>query len=63
MRILSLLDCQRRHMVRIPPKKMFSKWAQVPNEKKNVIFARGAELLQSPMVGNGVDTHSGLVPQ
>ena len=43
-------------------KKMFTKWAQVPNEK-NVIFARGAELLQFPMVGNGVDTHSGLVPQ
>ena len=26
-------------------KKMFTKWAQVPNEK-NVIFARGAELLK-----------------
>ena len=43
-------------------KNMFTKWAQVPNEK-NVIFARGAELLQFPMVGNDVDTHSGLVPQ
>ena len=30
--------------MRIPKKKkMFTKWAQVPNEK-NVIFARGAEL-------------------
>ena len=60
MRILSLLDCQRTHTVRIPKKKMFTK---APNEK-NVIFAQGAaELLQFPMVGNGVDTHSGLVPQ
>ena len=38
------LVCQRTHTVRIPKKKMFTKWAQVPNEK-NVIFARGAELL------------------
>ena len=38
-----MLVCQRTHTVRIP-KKMFTKWAQVPNEK-NVIFARGAELL------------------
>ena len=31
--------------MRIPKKKkMFTKWAQVPNEK-NVIFAQGAELL------------------
>ena len=30
--------------MRIPPKKVFTKWAQEPNEK-NVIFARGAELL------------------
>ena len=34
----------------------------MPNEK-NVIFAQGAELLQLPMVGYGVDTHSRLVPQ
>ena len=45
-----------------PRKQMLTKWAQVPNEK-NVIFARGAELLQFPMVENGVGTHSGLVPQ
>ena len=48
--------------MRIPEEKMFTKWAQVPNEK-NVIFARGAELLQFPMVGNGVGTHSGFLPQ
>ena len=30
--------------MRIPKKKKFTKWAQVLNEK-NVIFARGAELL------------------
>ena len=48
--------------MRIPEKKLFTKWAQVPNEK-NVIFSRGAELLQFLMVGNGVDTHSHLVPQ
>ena len=34
----------------------------MPNEK-NVTFAQGAELLQLPMVRNGVDTHSGMVPQ
>ena len=31
--------------------------------EQNVIFAQGAELLQLPMVRNGVYTHSGLVPQ
>ena len=47
----------------LPPlKKMFTKWAQMPNEKI-VIFARGAELLHFPIMGNGLDTPSGLVPQ